>query len=111
MLWEEIAEFLIYRGSRVADQAPTLEAVYLCTPRCRLPQRLAYWGVFPTALLHALLKAFRKLDQYLSTPLHYELVRDPQLIISRRRFLDGDQMTLADCSLLPKLNIVNVRRP
>ncbi|XP_039200910.1 chloride intracellular channel protein 3 isoform X2 [Crotalus tigris] len=53
-------------------------------------------------------KSFHKLDQYLSTPLDYELVRDPQLIISRRRFLDGDQMTLADCNLLPKLNIVNV---
>uniref|UniRef100_A0A8C6XIL9 Chloride intracellular channel 3 n=1 Tax=Naja naja TaxID=35670 RepID=A0A8C6XIL9_NAJNA len=62
-------------------------------------------------LLHALLKAFRKLDQYLNTPLDYELVRDPELVISRRRFLDGDQMTLADCNLLPKLNIVNVRRP
>ncbi|XP_026541637.1 chloride intracellular channel protein 3 [Notechis scutatus] len=59
-------------------------------------------------LLHALLKAFRKLDQYLNTPLPYEQVRDPELVISRRRFLDGDQMTLADCNLLPKLNIVNV---
>ncbi|XP_010132980.1 PREDICTED: LOW QUALITY PROTEIN: chloride intracellular channel protein 3-like, partial [Buceros rhinoceros silvestris] len=27
---------------------------------------------------------------------------------SRRRFLDGDQLTLADCNLLPKLNIVQV---
>uniref|UniRef100_A0A8C5WMS7 Chloride intracellular channel 3 n=1 Tax=Laticauda laticaudata TaxID=8630 RepID=A0A8C5WMS7_LATLA len=62
-------------------------------------------------LLHALLKAFRKLDQYLNNPLHYEQVRDPELVISRRRFLDGDQMTLADCNLLPKLNIINVSRP
>lgn len=68
-------------------------------------------GVSPTALLHALLKAFRKLDQFLNTPLDYERVRDPDLVISRRRFLDGDQMTLADCNLLPKLNIVNVRSP
>uniref|UniRef100_A0A670YKM3 Chloride intracellular channel 3 n=1 Tax=Pseudonaja textilis TaxID=8673 RepID=A0A670YKM3_PSETE len=59
-------------------------------------------------LLHALLKALRKLDQYLNNPLPYEQVRDPELVISRRRFLDGDQMTLADCNLLPKLNIVNV---
>nr|XP_056716510.1 chloride intracellular channel protein 3 [Euleptes europaea] len=60
------------------------------------------------ALQKNLLKALLKLDKYLNTPLEYELVRDPQLSISRRRFLDGDQMTLADCSLLPKLNIVNV---
>uniref|UniRef100_A0A670YHX6 Chloride intracellular channel 3 n=1 Tax=Pseudonaja textilis TaxID=8673 RepID=A0A670YHX6_PSETE len=51
--------------------------------------------------------ALRKLDQYLNNPLPYEQVRDPELVISRRRFLDGDQMTLADCNLLPKLNIVN----
>uniref|UniRef100_A0A674IFY4 Chloride intracellular channel 3 n=1 Tax=Terrapene triunguis TaxID=2587831 RepID=A0A674IFY4_9SAUR len=55
-----------------------------------------------------LLKALLKLDRYLSTPLEYELVRDPSLTISHRRFLDSDQLTLADCSLLPKLNIVHV---
>ncbi|XP_030391643.1 chloride intracellular channel protein 3 [Gopherus evgoodei] len=55
-----------------------------------------------------LLKALLKLDRYLSTPLEYELVQDPSLTVSRRRFLDGDQLTLADCSLLPKLNIVHI---
>ncbi|XP_063000552.1 chloride intracellular channel protein 3 isoform X2 [Elgaria multicarinata webbii] len=55
-----------------------------------------------------LLKALLKLDRYMNTPLEYELVRDPKLAVSRRRFLDGDQLTLADCSLLPKLNIMNV---
>ncbi|XP_053137730.1 chloride intracellular channel protein 3 isoform X2 [Hemicordylus capensis] len=59
-------------------------------------------------LFNSLLKALIKLDRYLNLPLDYELVRDPQLTVSRRRFLDGDQLTLADCSLLPKLNIVNV---
>lgn len=60
------------------------------------------------ALQKNLLKALCKLDKYLVTPLEYELVRDPHLALSKRRFLDGDQLTLADCSLLPKLNIVNV---
>ncbi|KAG6926990.1 chloride intracellular channel 3, partial [Chelydra serpentina] len=55
-----------------------------------------------------LLKALLKLDRYLNTPLEHELVRDPSLTVSRRRFLDGDQLTLADCSLLPKLNIVHI---
>uniref|UniRef100_A0A8D2KS48 Chloride intracellular channel protein 3 n=1 Tax=Varanus komodoensis TaxID=61221 RepID=A0A8D2KS48_VARKO len=55
-----------------------------------------------------LFKALLKLDHYLNTPLDYELARDPHLAVSRRRFLDGDQLTLADCGLLPKLNIVNV---
>nr|XP_019793034.1 chloride intracellular channel protein 2 isoform X2 [Tursiops truncatus]XP_030706078.1 chloride intracellular channel protein 2 isoform X2 [Globicephala melas] len=31
-----------------------------------------------------------------------------ELTVSRRLFLDGDQLTLADCSLLPKLNIIKV---
>nr|XP_060613281.1 chloride intracellular channel protein 3 [Anolis sagrei ordinatus] len=60
------------------------------------------------ALHRNLLKALWRLDKYLNTPLDYELVRDPLLTASRRRFLDGDQMTLADCALLPKLNIVHV---
>ncbi|ETE57262.1 Chloride intracellular channel protein 3 [Ophiophagus hannah] len=96
------------KAGPVVDQAPTLEAAYLRVPLLASAPEANPSGVFPTALFHALLKAFRKLDQYLNIPLDYELVRDPELVISRRRFLDGDQMTLADCNLLPKLNIVNV---
>uniref|UniRef100_A0A8B9Z994 GST N-terminal domain-containing protein n=1 Tax=Buteo japonicus TaxID=224669 RepID=A0A8B9Z994_9AVES len=48
------------------------------------------------------------LDEYLSAPLEYELAHNPHLRASQRRFLDGDQLTLADCNLLPKLNIVQV---
>ncbi|XP_009638452.1 chloride intracellular channel protein 3, partial [Egretta garzetta] len=58
------------------------------------------------ALQRSLLRALLKLDEYLSAPLEYELAHDPHLRASRRRFLDGDQLTLADCNLLPKLNIV-----
>ncbi|XP_053939949.1 chloride intracellular channel protein 3 [Cuculus canorus] len=60
------------------------------------------------ALQRSLLRALLKLDEYLSAPLEYELAQDPQLRTSRRRFLDRDQLTLADCNLLPKLNIVQV---
>lgn len=55
-----------------------------------------------------LLRALLSLDEFLSVPLEHELVNDPHLRASRRRFLDGDQLTLADCNLLPKLNIVQV---
>ncbi|XP_004714542.1 chloride intracellular channel protein 3, partial [Echinops telfairi] len=48
-----------------------------------------------------------RLDHYLCSPLAHELERQPQLRQSRRRFLDGDQLTLADCGLLPKLHIVD----
>ncbi|NXH16903.1 CLIC3 protein, partial [Bucco capensis] len=58
------------------------------------------------ALQRSLLRALLKLDEYLSAPLEHELAQDPQLRASRRCFLDGDQLTLADCNLLPKLNIV-----
>uniref|UniRef100_A0A8C6DNI3 Chloride intracellular channel 3 n=1 Tax=Moschus moschiferus TaxID=68415 RepID=A0A8C6DNI3_MOSMO len=58
-------------------------------------------------LYQQLLRALAKLDSYLRAPLEHELGREPQLRESRRRFLDGDQLTLADCGLLPKLHVVN----
>ncbi|KFV67336.1 Chloride intracellular channel protein 3, partial [Dryobates pubescens] len=60
------------------------------------------------ALQRSLLRALLKLDEYLSAPLEHELAQDPHLRASHRRFLDGDRLTLADCNLLPKLNIVQV---
>lgn len=62
----------------------------------------------PPALYQLLLRALARLDSYLRAPLEHELAREPQLRESRRRFLDGDQLTLADCGLLPKLHIVDV---
>lgn len=62
----------------------------------------------PQALYQQLLRALTRLDSYLRAPLDHELAQEPQLHESRRRFLDGDQFTLADCSLLPKLHIVDV---
>ncbi|XP_025720666.1 chloride intracellular channel protein 3 isoform X2 [Callorhinus ursinus] len=59
------------------------------------------------ALYQLLLRALTRLDSYLRTPLEHERAQEPQLRESRRRFLDGDQLTLADCSLLPKLHIVD----
>uniref|UniRef100_A0A8C5TLQ9 Chloride intracellular channel protein 3 n=1 Tax=Malurus cyaneus samueli TaxID=2593467 RepID=A0A8C5TLQ9_9PASS len=56
----------------------------------------------------SLLRALLKLDEYLTAPLEHELARDPHLRASQRPFLDGDYLTLADCNLLPKLNIVQV---
>ncbi|XP_020795845.1 chloride intracellular channel protein 3 isoform X2 [Boleophthalmus pectinirostris] len=54
------------------------------------------------------LRSLAKLDTYLTTPLDYELNQNPNLRESKRLFLDGDELTLADCNLLPKLNIVKV---
>lgn len=65
-------------------------------------------ATLPAALQRSLLRALLKLDEYLSTPLEHELAQDPCLRASQRRFLDGDHLTLADCNLLPKLNIVQV---
>ncbi|XP_069789038.1 chloride intracellular channel protein 4-like isoform X2 [Narcine bancroftii] len=50
------------------------------------------------------LKALLELDQYLNTPLPDEDSTHP----SKRLFLDGNELTLADCNLLPKLYIVQV---
>lgn len=65
-------------------------------------------ATLPAVLQRSLLRALLKLDEYLSSPLEHELARDPHLRTSQRRFLDGDHLTLADCNLLPKLNIVQV---
>lgn len=59
------------------------------------------------ALYQQLLRALTRLDSYLRAPLDHERAQEPRLLESRRRFLDGDQFTLADCSLLPKLHIVD----
>ncbi|CAJ1071245.1 chloride intracellular channel protein 4-like [Xyrichtys novacula] len=48
------------------------------------------------------------LNLYLETPLPHELDENPNATKSSRLFLDGDNLTLADCNLLPKLNIVKV---
>ncbi|KAM4634754.1 chloride intracellular channel protein 3 isoform 1-T3 [Polymixia lowei] len=54
------------------------------------------------------LKSLMKLDQYLLTPLPHELDQNPDANQSSRNYLDGNSLTLADCNLLPKLNIVKV---
>nr|KAF6280249.1 chloride intracellular channel 3 [Pipistrellus kuhlii] len=65
-------------------------------------------GARTPALYQQLLRALARLDGYLRAPLEDELAREPGLRESRRRFLDGDRLTLADCGLLPKLHIADV---
>ncbi|XP_075692448.1 chloride intracellular channel protein 1 isoform X1 [Rhinoderma darwinii] len=57
-----------------------------------------------------LIKALRILDNYLNTPLPEEIDENSaeDETVSHRKFLDGDELTLADCNLLPKLHIVQV---
>lgn len=52
----------------------------------------------------------QKLDEYLCSPLPDEIDHNSmeEVKASTRRFLDGEEMTLADCNLLPKLHIVKV---
>ncbi|KAF7214893.1 chloride intracellular channel protein 5a [Nothobranchius furzeri] len=62
------------------------------------------------ALEKTLNKALAKLDEYLKTPLPDEvqsgcLSGEGESI---RKYLDGDELTLADCNLLPKLHVVKV---
>ncbi|XP_039504234.1 chloride intracellular channel protein 6 isoform X3 [Pimephales promelas] len=58
----------------------------------------------------ALLKSLKRLDEYLQTPLPEEIdansVDDHE--VSTRGFLDGPDLTLADCNLLPKLHIMKI---
>ncbi|KAG8448654.1 hypothetical protein GDO86_015652 [Hymenochirus boettgeri] len=62
------------------------------------------------SLEKGLLKALTILDNYLNTPLPEEIDQNSaeDECVSTRKFLDGDELTLADCNLLPKLHIVQV---
>ncbi|XP_029281140.1 chloride intracellular channel protein 5b [Cottoperca gobio] len=57
-----------------------------------------------------LMKALKKLDDYLNSTLPDEIDADSmeEEKGSNRDFLDGNELTLADCNLLPKLHIVKV---
>ncbi|KAM9355088.1 chloride intracellular channel protein 5b [Pholidichthys leucotaenia] len=57
-----------------------------------------------------LTKALKKLDDYLNSPLPEEIDANSMEEDkgSKRSFLDGQELTLADCNLLPKLHIVKV---
>lgn len=57
-----------------------------------------------------LTRTLQKLDEYLSSPLPEEIDADSmeEEKGSSRLFLDGNELTLADCNLLPKLHIVKV---
>lgn len=56
-------------------------------------------------------RALKKLDDYLNSPLPDEIDADSteEEKGSNRCFLDGNELTLADCNLLPKLHIVKVK--
>ncbi|XP_053273479.1 chloride intracellular channel protein 5 isoform X1 [Pleuronectes platessa] len=62
------------------------------------------------ALEKALLKSLRRLDDFLRTPLPEQIdaYAPGDLPESSRSFLDGAELTLADCNLLPKLHILKV---
>uniref|UniRef100_G3SNT6 Chloride intracellular channel protein n=1 Tax=Loxodonta africana TaxID=9785 RepID=G3SNT6_LOXAF len=57
-----------------------------------------------------LLRALKKLDSYLSSPLPDEIdaYSTEDVPVSGRKFLDGDELTLADCNLLPKLHVIKI---
>uniref|UniRef100_A0A4W6GA10 Chloride intracellular channel 6 n=1 Tax=Lates calcarifer TaxID=8187 RepID=A0A4W6GA10_LATCA len=65
------------------------------------------------ALEKALLKSLRRLDDFLRTPLPEEIdaYASGDLPESSQELLDGSQLTLADCNLLPKLHILRFIQP
>ncbi|XP_033001478.1 chloride intracellular channel protein 5 isoform X1 [Lacerta agilis] len=62
------------------------------------------------SLERGLTKALKELDDYLRNPLPEEIDASSTEVekVSKRKFLDGDELTLADCNLLPKLHVVKV---
>ncbi|KAM6958143.1 uncharacterized protein LKV04_022230 isoform 1-T1 [Tautogolabrus adspersus] len=58
----------------------------------------------------ALLKSLKRLDEFLRTPLSDEIDANASGDVpeSTRSFLDGNELTLADCNLLPKLHILKI---
>lgn len=70
-----------------------------------------YWLCFCTVQEKNLLREFKRLDDYLNSPLPEEIDHNSTetISVSKRKFLDGDRLTLADCNLLPKLHVIRVR--
>lgn len=68
---------------------------------------------FPKYSVHEknLLREFKRLDDYLNSPLPEEIdhTSTETITVSKRLFLDGNRLTLADCNLLPKLQVIRVR--
>ena len=62
------------------------------------------------ALEQSLNKSLAKLDEYLMSALPDEVQAGHHRGEgeSKRKYLDGDELTLADCNLLPKLHVVKV---
>ncbi|XP_073725997.1 chloride intracellular channel protein 5a [Misgurnus anguillicaudatus] len=61
------------------------------------------------SLEKGLVKTLKKLDNFLNSPLPDEIDADGTgEMRSNRKYLDGNELTLADCNLLPKLHIVKV---
>ncbi|XP_018101409.2 chloride intracellular channel protein 6 isoform X2 [Xenopus laevis] len=56
------------------------------------------------------LRSLKKLDDFLNAPLPDEIdaYSTEDITVSSRNFLDGNELTLADCNLLPKLQIIKV---
>uniref|UniRef100_A0A8C8BT11 Chloride intracellular channel protein n=1 Tax=Oncorhynchus tshawytscha TaxID=74940 RepID=A0A8C8BT11_ONCTS len=56
----------------------------------------------------ALLREFKRLDLYLNSPVPEEIDHNSResIALSKRKFLDGNHLTLADCNLLPKLHVI-----
>lgn len=67
---------------------------------------------FHTVQEQALLREFKRLDNYLNTPLPEEIDHNSteDISVSKRKYLDGNSLTLADCNLLPKLHVIKVRK-
>lgn len=63
---------------------------------------------FGDHLEKGLLKALKVLENFLTSPILEEVDETSAEGISQRKFLDGDELTLVDCNLLPKLHIVQV---
>lgn len=72
--------------------------------------RVARSRVRVLGLENGLLKTLKKLDNFLNSPLPDEIDSDGtgEETHSNRKYLDANELTLADCNLLPKLHIVKV---
>lgn len=83
-IFAKFSAYIKYSGDRRSDQGKKLET--------------------------RLLDALRKFDAYLRKPLDHEIDADSEdkEEESKRKFIDGNFMTLADCNMLPKLNIIRV---
>ncbi|XP_030896166.1 chloride intracellular channel protein 5-like [Leptonychotes weddellii] len=111
MMLDEFSQSHSYEVTKIVNLKESKSRIVVSRAGGRGNEELLFGGNEVSALERGLTRALKKLDDYLNNPLPEEIDANTcgdEDKRSRRKFLDGDELTLADCNLLPKLHVVKI---